>query len=249
MAHPYRFDASSWEAVIAVACLTLLASPMACQSDDAEGDSEEALSVAANSPARGSSSPGSGNATAGNESRTPSNTASTAPGAAPRPPTPSPTPEAPPSTPDPAPPAPGAAGGAASSPLAFQACTHREGTYGRNCDSLYVTMKQMSPPQCVQLTFDNCGEYGREGLGVEVPRPWRLDSGTVGSNLSQCELGVFYPSSSVALRATGSTTWNDENALPTEIVLDLSLETSSSGASTSIAVATTAPIIPVACND
>lgn len=127
----------------------------------------------------------------------------------------------------------------------FEACTYSEGTYGRNCDSLYVTMKQTSPPRCVQLTIDNCGEIGRQGLAAEVPMPWRLDSGAVSSNLDECELGVFYPSSSVALRASGSIGFSDAAGLPTEVVLDVTLETSGAA---SVEVATSLPISPVVCS-
>jgi len=112
-----------------------------------------------------------------------------------------------------------------------------------------VTMKQVSPPGCVQLTFDNCGAYGRRGLGVDVPMPWSLDSGTVSSDPDECELGVFYPTSSVALRASGSATWNQTTRLPSEIVLDVTLETSTSAGDASVDVTTTMPLTPVVCPD
>ena len=111
-------------------------------------------------------------------------------------------------------------------------------------------MKQTSPPRCVQLTLDHCGELGRQGLAVDVPMPWRLDSGAVSSLLSECELGVFYPSSSVALRASGSISWSGAAPLPTELVLDITLETSSSASgATSVDVATSQPITPAVCDD
>jgi len=143
----------------------------------------------------------------------------------------------------------GASVGTADDAPALAACTYSEGTYGRNCDSLYVTMKQVSPPRCVQLTFDNCGEYGRRGLAVDVPMPWRLDSGTVSSDPDECELGVFYPTSSVALSASGSVTWNQTTRLPSELALDVTLETSTPAGNASIDVTTTTPLTPVVCPD
>jgi len=142
------------------------------------------------------------------------------------------------------------AGSAAAAPaLSFEACTHSEGTYGRNCDYLYVSMKQVSPARCVQLTFDNCDRYDRRGLAVDVPTAWLLDSGTVGSNLEECELGVYYPSSGVALRGSGSVSWNETTRLPSELVLDVTLETSTATGTASVDVTTTAPLAVSACDD
>jgi hypothetical protein len=132
----------------------------------------------------------------------------------------------------------------------FAACTDAAG-YGSSCDSVFVTMKQMSPPQCVQLTLDNCEQYGnRSGLSVRMPMPWRLGSGTVSSNLNECELGVFYPTSSVAQRASGSVRWNETTRLPSEIALDVTLETSSVNADNAkVELLTLAAIAPTVCED
>lgn len=151
---------------------------------------------------------------------------------------------------------PSAAGSAdlAAMPVAqavvFAACTYSEGSYGRNCDSLFVTMKQTSPARCAQLTIDNCGEDDRpaQGQTVRVPTPWGFDSGTVSSDPESCELGVFDTSSTVAQRATGTITWNETTRLPTELVLDVTLETSNIGApNTLIELTTTASITPSVC--
>jgi hypothetical protein len=133
----------------------------------------------------------------------------------------------------------------------FAACTEAGSRYGRSCDSVFVTMKQMSPPQCVQLTLDNCEQYGnRSGLSVAMPMPWRLDSGTVSSNLNECELGVFYPTSSVAQRASGSVRWNETTRLPSEIALDVTLETSSLDAdNANVELVTLEAIAPTVCNE
>jgi hypothetical protein len=243
MPHPHRFDLRS--AARLTACLALLTFAWACQSGAQEDDAtSEVESLAAGNAAAdaagaaGGTAPSAGSppaAAAANVVRPP---ASASPAEA------SASPAAPASTPTPA-----ATSNAAAAPaLAFQACTYSEGNYGRNCDSLYVTMKQVSPARCVQLTFDNCGEYGRGGLSVDVPMPWRLDSGAVSSNLDECELGVFYPNSDLALRASGSVTWSDATRLPSELVLDVTLETSTSAGAASVDVTTTMPLIPSVCD-
>jgi hypothetical protein len=111
-------------------------------------------------------------------------------------------------------------------------------------------MKQASPPRCVQLTIDNCGSYSRQGLSVDVPLSWRLASGAVSSNLDECDLGVFYPSSSVAADASGSISWNEATRLPTELVLDVTLEPASSAPDqTSVDIATPEPLNLPTCAD
>jgi hypothetical protein len=246
MVRRYRFDVvSSAQRAASVACVALLS--LACSSDAGDADDESSTQQA---------QPAMANTPAPTTASTPGAPAASTPAAseAARPSTQS-------SPPAPAPSMSGAMemSSSASSPStgspaavapAFAACIHSEGSYGRNCDSIYVTMKQMSPARCVQLTIDNCGEYGREGLPVSIPMPWRLDSGTVGSSLSQCELGVFYPSSTVAQRASGEITWNDAERLPTEIELDVTLVTTSSATeATNIEVTTAQPIIPVDCDE
>ncbi len=141
------------------------------------------------------------------------------------------------------------AAGGASQAAVFAACTYSEGSYGRNCDSVFVTMTQTSPARCVQLTFDNCGDYGRQGIGARVPVGWRLESGTVGTNPNECELGVFYPSSAIAQRAEGIVTWNETTRLPSELVLDISLDTAVIGApAMTVELATDAPLAAPVCD-
>ena len=242
MAHQYRFDVRC--AALLTAGLALLASPLACQSDEQDGDgaTTEVDALGAGNGAAGTAGMASGSGSP------PASAVTTPPPANERPAAQNLAPAAPASTPS-TEATPAAGGAAAETALTFEACTYSEGNYGRNCDSLYVSMKQVSPPRCVQLTFDNCGEYGRRGLAVDVPMPWRLDSGTVGSDLEQCELGVYYTNSSVALRASGSATWNETTRLPSELVLDVTLETSTStGTVNSVDVTTTTPLTVSVCD-
>jgi hypothetical protein len=232
----YRFDLAS-RAVVTV-CFALLASPLGCQLGNDDGAGQDTSPAESDSPS---------DVSARDDERTPR----VAPEAEPTAPrddseraaaqSSNPTPPA--SSPDPETPPPAPA-------QTFEACTSSETGYGEACESIYVTMKQMSPPRCVQLTIDNCGGYSRQGLSVDAPVSWRLASGSVGSNLNECELGTFYSSSAVALDASGSITWNETTRLPTEVVLDVTLEPSGSAEDTaSVDVVTAQPLNPVACDD
>lgn len=160
--------------------------------------------------------------------------------------------------PEEAPAAPGASPGDSSSvpasPAAtFASCTRSEGSYGTNCDYVYVTMAQASPERCVQLTIDNCGDsYSRQGLAVDAPLSWKLSSASIGVAPGDCELGVYNPESTIVVDASGSIEWPPvaSTALPTGIVLDVTLQPSSTADDTSsIDVVTTDPLIPARCAD
>lgn len=159
--------------------------------------------------------------------------------------------------PDEAPAAPGAsAGNSSSAPpapaTAFASCTRRGG-YGTNCDSVYVTMTQTSPERCVQLVIDNCGDgYTSPGLPVDTPVSWRLSSASIGASPDECELGVFDPESTVVVDASGSIDWDAAlpTALPAGIVVDVTLQPSSSADDTSsIDVSTIEPLNPASCDE
>jgi hypothetical protein len=131
--------------------------------------------------------------------------------------------------------------------LEFDACTTRGGAYS-DCETLYVTIQQSTPPRCVQLTIDNCGGYNRRGLTVDTPPQWELVSGSIGTNLNQCELGEFYLTSDIIEDATGTISWDETTPLPTEVVFELSLELSGSGDDGMIIdVATPEPLAPGPC--
>jgi hypothetical protein len=159
---------------------------------------------------------------------------------------------------DESPAAPGASAGNSSSlppapAAAFASCTRRDGSYGTNCDYLYVTMTQASPGRCVQLSIDNCGDgYTSPGLPVETPLSWKLTSAAIGSSPDECELGVFNPEGTIVVDASGSIEWDAvlPSALPTGIVVDLTLQPSSSADDTaSIDVVTTEPLSPARCEE
>jgi hypothetical protein len=188
------FDASSGtRARAALLGLALLAAPLACGSDPDAGDDDPAADQ--NEPPRSSDVAPRPATTAADPS--PSNEDDDAmpanPSAAERE-----------DAPDDPPAAPGASAGSSSGlppapATAFASCTRRDGSYGTNCDYVYVTMTQTSPERCVQLTIDNCGDsYTSQGLPVDTPLSWKLSSASIGSSPDECELGVFNPESARA---------------------------------------------------
>jgi hypothetical protein len=235
-------------------CLALIAWPLGCTpasdtASEAEGDNEPSPGAAGAASAGSNDGPTRGGATSSPTGDVTSGNGAAGAAAA-----------ASDDTPDVAAPevgGAGAAGNANAAPpsappapaQAFEACTQRGGAYD-DCDTIYVTMQQSAPARCVQLTIDDCGGYGRQGLSADVPNPWRLASGSVTSSLSPCELGVFNPSSSSISDASGSISWNETTTLPTALVLDLTLQPASVANDTaSISVATTEPLEPVDCED
>jgi hypothetical protein len=129
----------------------------------------------------------------------------------------------------------------------FAACLS-EGDAYEDCDSIHVTMHEASVPRCVQLTIDNCGSYSRRTLSVEAPSQWDLVSGSIGTSARACELGVFNASNRVVLDASGTIGWNDAGPVPTELVLELTLEPSrTTGDVPSVELATSEPLDVGAC--
>lgn len=136
----------------------------------------------------------------------------------------------------------------------FASCAFRDGSYGTDCDYVYVTMTLASPPRCVQLTIDNCdsGGYGRAGLPVDTPASWQLSSATIRDAAGACELGVFYPESSSVIDASGTIDLEGaaSSTLPTSVTLDVALTPSSSADDTAaVEVVTTSPLSTPRCEE
>jgi hypothetical protein len=131
----------------------------------------------------------------------------------------------------------------------FAACVTEEDAY-EDCVSIYVTMQQTEPPQCIQLTIDNCGTYGGRSLTVDAPARWELTSGSIGTNPSDCELGEFNASNTVLLDASGTIGWDEAAAAPTDLMLELTLEPSRTGGDIpSVDITTSEPLNVAACPD
>jgi hypothetical protein len=131
----------------------------------------------------------------------------------------------------------------------FAACISDGGAYS-DCETIFVTVAQVAPERCIQLTIDNCGTYGRQGLpGADTPFEWRLAGGTVSPSASPCELGAFYSGSTSLANATGSITWDETARTPTDVTFDLSLELLAADEGEAIELSTPAPLQPTTCDE
>jgi hypothetical protein len=104
----------------------------------------------------------------------------------------------------------------------FTACTESTIT---GCDYLHIAASNAEAELCVQLTLDNCSDYGR-GIGATVPSEWQLGSGSVTKQADLCELDEYYLASVSVSSARGNLTWNVDGARPTGMVIALELMTS-----------------------
>ncbi len=107
---------------------------------------------------------------------------------------------------------------------------------------------------CVQLTLDTCGSYGRQGLRIDLPPSWRLAAGSVGRPASECLPATFYPASLPVLTASGSIDWNRDTSRPSQLVIDVTLDTPAAAtvgdALGSVTLVTDALVAPLAdCED
>jgi hypothetical protein len=104
---------------------------------------------------------------------------------------------------------------------ALSACTKD----GGNCLVINVAVSDLANQSCIQLALDDCGIYGRGGLRVDVPLSWRVSSATVGKLNGDCTPSAeFDPDSASILRAEGAISWNQDTAVPSDLVIDLKLE-------------------------
>jgi hypothetical protein len=104
---------------------------------------------------------------------------------------------------------------------ALAACTKD----GGNCLIIKVAIRDLANQSCVQLALDDCGNFDRGGLRVDVPLSWRVASASVGRLEDDCTPAAdFDPGSAIILRADGEITWNQETAVPSDLVIDLTLE-------------------------
>jgi hypothetical protein len=116
-----------------------------------------------------------------------------------------------------------AASGPASSRV-FAACTSFDND---GCDYIFITMQGDAAVDCVQLTLNNCGSYGR-ALNIEAPLTWQVASGSINPSAPECGLGQFYAESFAIVRATGSIDWDREARQPAGFVIDVTLEPATS---------------------
>jgi hypothetical protein len=129
----------------------------------------------------------------------------------------------------------------------FASCIAVAATYD-DCEVIHVTVTEAE--RCIQLSIDNCSEYGRMALAADLPPQWRLASASVSERAEPCELGVYYPGSTVINGASGEITWDESTPRPTAVELDVTLEARSvTGTEASYELLTSEPLNPERCED
>lgn len=115
----------------------------------------------------------------------------------------------------------------------IRACTVNQG----GCVTLFIAVADSEAESCVQLTLDDCGDTTRPGLSVDVPLAWRFGSGFVARLGDACVPQTpFVANNATIISATGSISWNDDTRQPSELVIDVTLQPSSSEAGTPPAI-------------
>jgi hypothetical protein len=101
---------------------------------------------------------------------------------------------------------------------------------GGNCLIVNIAVTDAGEDSCIQLALDNCGGSPQAGLPVRLPVSWRLGSASVTSSAEDCLPGAqFNPEiGSTVIDASGSITWNLTTRVPSEMVVDVTLEPASS---------------------
>jgi len=114
---------------------------------------------------------------------------------------------------------------------------------GGGCTVIDVAVADADDESCVQLVLDDCRADDPQGLPVQgLPLGWRLASATVGNLDDDCTPATFDPNSVVIVDAEGSIGWDEEAPRPAELVLEVTLQPSSSALDPSpVSVAGTVP--------
>jgi hypothetical protein len=103
----------------------------------------------------------------------------------------------------------------------------------QGCVTLFIAAADVEADSCIQLTLDDCGDTTRPGLAVDVPLAWRFGSGFVAKLGNTCEPQTpFVANNATIVRASGSIRWNEDTRQPSELVIDVTLQPSSSEAGT-----------------
>lgn len=97
---------------------------------------------------------------------------------------------------------------------------------GGGCLLVNIAVSDASEDSCIQLALDNCEGSPQAGLRVDLPVSWRLGSASVSSSSDDCVPGAqFNPQNgSTIVTASGSIDWNRDTRVPSEVVLDITLQ-------------------------
>lgn len=90
-----------------------------------------------------------------------------------------------------------------------------------------INLAALEAGDCVQLSLDNCGGASRAGLPVTLPVSWRLGSAAVRRGAEECLPGAYDPTSGIIVDASGSIGWNLATREPSDLMVDVTLEPSS----------------------
>jgi hypothetical protein len=101
---------------------------------------------------------------------------------------------------------------------------------GAGCLIVKIAVSDSDAGSCIQLVLDDCESSPQAGLPVDMPVSWRLGSAFVSRDSDECLPGAaFNPQNgSTIVDASGTIAWNENTRVPSELVLDLTLEPSSS---------------------
>lgn len=96
------------------------------------------------------------------------------------------------------------------------------------CFIVNIAVSDRTADSCVQLSLDDCENSAQPGLPVALPVPWRLGAAFVNRSADDCVPGARFNAmnSTAIVGASGSIRWDLTTRLPSQVVLDLTLEPS-----------------------
>lgn len=99
---------------------------------------------------------------------------------------------------------------------------------GGSCLIVNIALVDVDEDSCIQLTLDDCESSSQPGLPIDLPVSWRLGSAAILRSSDDCVPGAqFDPASgSTIIDASGSISWNLMTRVPSELVLDVTLQPS-----------------------
>jgi hypothetical protein len=97
---------------------------------------------------------------------------------------------------------------------------------GGGCLLVNIAVSDPIEDSCIQLALDNCESSPQAGLRVTLPVSWRLGSASVSPSSDDCVPGAqFNPQDGrTIITASGSIDWNRDTRVPSEVVLDVTLQ-------------------------
>lgn len=108
---------------------------------------------------------------------------------------------------------------------------------GEGCTVINIAVLDAAAESCIELSVDDCGTFSRAGLPVETPVTWRLGSASVGElPEGGCIPGEYDSDSAIVVDGSGSIRWNLDTRRPSDVVVDVALETAGGGADAPVGI-------------